>query len=144
MKRITCTFLLLCALVTLCRAQQGLAIQKAYTQYGYLPEAREVKLSGKAVARYKLSLFHSLDISSPTAQQKTAILAMLKADTSEAQAAEVKQLPDGSLQSAFYSLPARKGTKRYIFYKMTEAGQLSLIYIEGKASLQEMKERFTH
>lgn len=143
MKRITITLLLLLTLTTIAMAQQGLAINQAFSNYSYLPESREVKLSGKSVAKYHLSLFHSLDISNPSAQQVAAVCEMLRKDTETTLTAETRQHHDGSLQSGFYSLPVQNKQKRYIFYKHTQ-GKLSLIYIEGKATLKEMKKRFSH
>ena len=143
MKTITFIVLLLFASATSCRAQQGLAINQAYARYGYLPEAREVKLAGKSVAKYKLSLFHSIEISHPTEGQVSAFCQMLKVDTQQATAYDVKHHPDGNLHSAFYCLPSKGRLRRYIFYKQTTA-QVSLIYIEGKATLEEMKDRFAH
>ena len=84
---------------------------------------------------YHLSLFHSLEIKRPSASQQQRIEALVQKDAAQA------LLHEETAGHSLYELPQRKGTHCYIFYRCTDQS-LILMYIEGKATLKQIKPYF--
>lgn len=135
MKRILPVILILFGVCTSALAQKGLAIQSAFDELAVRQNATEVVMGAGRLKNYKLSLFHSLEIKNPTAAEQRRVEALLRTD------AEHATLHEESAGHKLYELPQRKGIHRYIFYRQTSQS-LILIYIEGKASLKQIKEQF--
>ena len=100
-------------------AQSGLNIARLFDgRYHKNKDATEVLMKGRQLNAYKLSLFRSLT------------------------------LGPQSGNAAFYQLPSRGKTHRYIFYSNSGAGRgtaaskITLIYMEGTATLSELKRTF--
>ena len=141
MKRLLLTlgFLLLAAHGLL--AQQ-LRIDQVFRRYSAQENAREVVMSGKSVKKdYHITLFHSLDLTKASAREVADVESAVEHDTREALEREEKRSREGLLQSGFYALNGKKHLRRYIFYRRG-ADKVSVIYIEGSATMKEMKSMF--
>lgn len=117
------------------QAQKGLAIQAAFDELTVRKNATEVIMSGKRLKDFHLSLFHSLEIKNPSAADRQRITSLVQTDAAQAITQE-----ETSAHS-FYELPQRKGMHSYILYR-NNGQALTLIYIEGKASLKQIKQYF--
>ena len=116
-------------------AQKGLAVQAAFDELAVEKNATEVLLGPGRLKEYHLSLFHSLEIKRPSASQQRRIEALVQKDGAQA------LLHEESAGHSLYELPQRKGTHCYIFYRCTDQS-LILMYIEGKATLKQIKSYF--
>ena len=135
MKRILPVILILLGVCFELHAQKGLAIQLAFDELAVKQNATEVVMGAGRLKNYKLSFFHSLEIKNPTASEQQRIEALLRTDVERA------IMHEESAGHKLYELPQRKGTHYYIFYRCSSQS-LILIYIEGKASLKQIKSQF--
>lgn len=141
MKRLLLTLGFLLLAVHGLLAQQ-LRIDRVFQQYSVQENAREVVMSGKTVKKdYRITLFHSLDLSKPSAREVADVESAVEHDTRKTLEREEKRSRDGQLQSGFYALKGKKRLRRYIFYRRG-ADKVSVIYIEGRATMKEMKSMF--
>ena len=116
-------------------AQKGLAIQAAFDEMAVQKNATEVVMSGKRLKNFRLTFFHSLEMKNPSAADRQRISELVQTDAAQATAKEEVS------EHRFYELPQRKGNHSYILYR-TNSNALTLIYIEGKSSLKEIKQYF--
>ena len=116
-------------------AQKGLAIQTAFEELAVKKNATEVVMTGKRLKNFHLSFFHSLEMKNPSAADCQHILSLLQTDAAKAITQEETS------EHRFYELPQRKGLHYYILYR-NNGQTLTLIYIEGKASLKQIKHYF--
>ena len=135
MKRLFPIILILLGLCMDVQAQKGLSIQSAFDELAVKQNATEVVMGAGRLKNYKLNFFHSLEIKNPTASEQQRVEALLRTD------AEQAILHEETAGHKLYELPQRKGTHYYIFYRCSNQS-LTLIYIEGKASLKQIKEKF--
>ena len=135
MKKILTIILLLLSLHLSLWAQKGLAIQAAFDELAVRKNATEVVLSGKRLKNFHLSLFHSLEIKNPSAADRQHISLLVQADA--AQAITKEETP----AHGCYELSQHKGMHTYILYR-NNSQTLTVIYIEGKASLKQIKQYF--
>ena len=135
MKRLLPIILILLGVCFDVHAQKGLAIQSAFDELAVRQNATEVVMGAGRLKNYKLSLFHSLEIKNPTANEQKRVEMLLRTD------AEQAILHEETAGHKLYELPGRKGLHYYIFYRCSNQS-LTLIYIEGKASLKQIKEQF--
>ena len=135
MKRLFPIILILLGLCMDVQAQKGLSIQSAFDELAVKQNATEVVMGAGRLKNYKLNFFHSLEIKNPTASEQQRVEALLRTD------AEQAILHEETAGHKLYELPQRKGMHYYIFYRCSSQS-LILIYIEGKASLKQIKEKF--
>lgn len=128
-------------------AQSGLNIARLFDgRYHKNKDATEVLMKGRQLNAYKLSLFRSLTLG-PQSGNAATIEPLVKADGRNAIDKEMS-IQGGRLAMAFYQLPSRGKTHRYIFYsnsgagRRTAASKITLIYMEGTATLSELKRTF--
>ena len=146
--RIATTILLIAwASISSVHAQSGLHIAQLFgAHYRNRKDATEVLLKGKN--KYNLSLFRSLSLSSAPPDQ-ARFERLVLADTRSAIDKEAC-MRNGRLYYGFYQLPPKKNLRRYIFYrnntldKSSSSSQpaITLIYMEGTATLNELKQSF--
>lgn len=116
-------------------------------RYRDTPNASETILIGDSkLKRIGITLYHSLSISDDPKFPET-VEPLLSADTKSAIDREVVYRA-GALYYGFYALPPikkdRKNINRYIFYlnqHPMNGKQVILIYIEGSASPQQIKDK---
>ena len=131
-------FPIILILVSVCmevQAQKGLAIGTAFDELAVKQNATEVVMGAGRLKKFHLSLFHSLEIKNPSTAEQQRIEALLRTDAPQA------ILHEENASHKLYELPGRKGIHHYIFYRCS-GHSIILIYIEGKASLKEIKEQF--
>lgn len=127
-------------------AQDGLQIASLFGgHYKGHADANEVHYEGKQLRSYKLTLFRSLTLT-PGPQEAAAIEKKVRADCARAVEKEVG-LRGGRLYYGFYRLPATGKVHRYVFYRNNALrnhsnGKLTLIYMEGSASIEDLKRNF--
>lgn len=139
-------FLLLCSLPL--QAQKNLNISSLFNgQYRNKEDATEVLMKGRKLVPYKLSLFRSLTLNTGTVNV-SQIEKMVKADGAKAIDKEVGSR-SGRLYYAFYQLKPSGENCRYLFYRnnslQTGNGKkntLTVIYMEGTATIEELKRTF--
>lgn len=135
MKRILLLMLTLLGLCLEIQAQRGLAIQSAFDELAVRQNATEVVMGAGKLKKYRLRLFHSLEMKSPSPVERSRIETLVQTDAAQA------ILREETAGHRLYELQQRKGMHYYIFYRCTEQS-LILIYIEGKASLKQIKSYF--
>jgi hypothetical protein len=106
---------------------------------------KEVFIQGKKLKQYNLSLFHSLIVNDKKSDADI-ILSAVEADTGNAIEKEEGKI-GGKLYYGFYVLPKQNGKYRYVFYrdesvKNPDNNEVSLVYMEGNTSLEELKKMF--
>lgn len=116
-------------------AQKGVAVQAAFDELAVEKNVTEVLLGAGRLKEYRLSLFHSLEIKRPSARQQQRVDALVQKDAAQA------LLHEETAGHCLYELPQRGGTHCYIFYRCTEQ-YIILMYIEGKATLKQIKSYF--
>lgn len=127
-------------------AQTGLQVDAHFGgRHKGRADITEVYHAGKQLSRYGLTLFRSLTLV-PTAAEAAAIERSVVADGRGATDKDVG-LHAGRLYYGFYQLPDRKGVHRFIFYRNnalrgTAGATLTLIYMEGHASVADLKRQF--
>jgi len=135
MKRILLLILILVGICFGIRAQEDLAIGAAFDELAVKQNVTEVVMGAGRLKKYHLSFFHSLEIKSPTPNEQQRIETLLHSDVAQA----IIHEENGGHK--LYELPSRKGLHRYIFYRCSSQS-LNLIYLEGKATLKQIKEQF--
>ena len=129
-------------------AQSGLNIAKLFDgRFHKQKDATEVLMKGKKTSVYKLSLFRSLTLANRNANA-SSIEPLVLADGRSAIDKELATR-GGHLAYAFYQLPSKGNTRRYIFYRnnslnpsATASRNITLIYMEGTATLEDLKHYF--
>lgn len=148
--RKTIITLLLSALALLpAAAQKGLAVDDLFGgRYRNRVDVVETLLRGKSLKGYGLTLFRSLAM---PAAGRDALLVERKVCADVADAVEKEAgYKKGRLYYGFFRLkPRGKGApQRFIFYRNNELRddrkpELTLIYMEGTASMEELRRTFT-
>lgn len=135
MKRVLAFILVLVGVCSSMQAQKGLAIKSAFDELAVKENATEVTVGAGKLKKYHLSFFHSLEIKTPSAKEQQQVESLMQEDVRQA------ILYEENAGHKLYELPARGGLHRYIFYRCSRQS-LILIYIEGKASLKQIKSNF--
>lgn len=127
-------------------AQRGLQIASLFDGcYHGRTDATEVVLKGRKLRPYHLTLFRSLTLK-PSATEAADIERRVKQDVRNAKDKEVG-MKGGRLYYGFYQLSGTSDTHRYLFYRnnallQSSDASLTLIYMEGSATLDELRKHF--
>lgn len=152
MKRIIqrlCTLAIVLAAMAPLSAQNGLHVAGAFGgTFQKQKDATEVLLRGYKVSAYNLSLYRSLVLSA-TNSNVIHIERMVRADGKCAVDKEVNTY-GGHISYALYQLKPENDLRRYIFYhneaastRKPSAPKITLIYMEGKATIDALKRSFS-
>lgn len=127
-------------------AQEGLRINDLFDgAYKCNKNAIEVVIKGDQLKRYRLKVFRSLTIkNSPKDFERMERLVV--ADEKNAVSKETGRIGE-KLYYGFYCFPAHKGNLRYVFYRNSslrevESNEVTLVYIEGNVTMEELKKMF--
>lgn len=129
-------------------AQKDLQIGKFFdSSYGKRKDATETLIKGKQLKPYKMTLFRSLTL--PIHAVNIAELEKaIKTDTKEAIDKEAGS-KGARLYYGFYQLRPIDKTRRYLFFRnnslnptTSRQNTLTLIYMQGSATLDELKSKF--
>ena len=146
MKRIYAIIVLMLALVMEGQSQTGLQIAELFNgQYKRKDNAIEVVVKGNQLERYKLKVFRSLTVKNDP-KDFERIEKLVEQDEKNAISKEPGRIGE-RLYYAFYCFPSEKEHYRYIFYRnsslrKTESNELTLIYMEGNVTMDELKIMF--
>lgn len=105
-----------------------------------------IYMSGQSLKSYRLSLYSSLSIQTPSEEDTKLVEQALAADLDKA--AEKQIVRRGSrIFYLFMQFPDRNGLHRYVIYRNKSAAtgterQMRLIYMEGKATRKDLQEMF--
>lgn len=125
-------------------AQSGLNINSLFDgRFKKDPNATELIVSGAGARDINLKVYHSLKVTQKS--QQSLVESLVVKDGVKAVDKEV-EYRGGQLYYGFYTMPATKsGHNRYIFYLNQNLAHkapknlVTLIYMEGKASSEEIK-----
>ena len=146
MKRIYAIIVLMLALVMEGQSQTGLQIAELFNgQYKRKDNTIEVVVKGNQLERYKLKVFRSLTVKNDP-KDFERIEKLVEQDEKNAISKETGRIGE-RLYYAFYCFPSEKEHYRYIFYRnsslrKTESNELTLIYMEGNVTMDELKIMF--
>ncbi len=147
MKRFLLHLLLLTVYILPTRGQEGLHIDSLFsTQHPYKQSSREVWVEGSRLKTYNLSLYRSYVMES-LPEETDFVESLIEADSKHAYSKETGRVGN-RLYYAFLCLPPAQGqTNRYIFYRnasLRKNGkrELTLVYMEGQVSFEQLKEIF--
>lgn len=127
-------------------AQEGLQINGIFNAgYRTRKDATEVLLRGDRLREYGLKYFRSLTFN-PTYTELAAVERRVKADAAGAVDSESATMGK-HLYYGIFQLKPRGRVQRYIFYRNNGLGKsgkrgVTLIYMEGKTTLAELKRNF--
>ena len=127
-------------------AQTGLSVSPFFADdFVRNSTQTSISLQGQKVKPYKLSLFRSITLSAQ-GEHARAIERAVLADAARAVEHEAG-MKEGRLYYGFYRLSSEKGRNRYLFYRNNslrkgDESTLILIYMEGKATIAELKRHF--
>ena len=125
-------------------AQSGLNINSLFDgRYKKDPHATELIVTGPGARDINLMVYHSLKVTQKS--QQNLVESLVVKDGVKAIDKEV-EYRGGQLYYGFYCMPATKsGDHRYIFFlnqnlaKNSPKNMVTLIYMEGKATAEEIK-----
>lgn len=146
MRKILIIVILMFAWVVEAWSQEGLYIAELFNgQYKRKDNAIEVIVKGNQLERYRLKVFRSLTVKNDP-KDFERIEKLVLQDEKNAINKETGHIGQ-RLYYAFYCLPSKKNHYCYIFYRNSslrkvENNELTLIYMEGNVTLDELKAMF--
>ena len=146
MKKVFTIIILMLAFVVEAQSQTNLQIAELFNgSYKRQDNAIEVVVKGNQLERYKLEVFRSLTIKNDP-KDFERIKKLVEQDEKNAISKETGRIGE-RLYYAFYCFSPQKGRFRYIFYRnsslrKTESNELTLIYMEGNVTMDELKVMF--
>lgn len=146
MKKVFTIIILMLAFVVEAQSQTSLQIAELFNgSYKRQDNAIEVVVKGNQLERYKLEVFRSLTIKNDP-KDFERIEKLVEQDEKHAISKETGHIGE-RLYYAFYCFSPQKGRFRYIFYRnsslrKTESNELTLIYMEGNVTMDELKVMF--
>ena len=146
MKKVFTIIILMLAFVVEAQSQTNLQIAELFNgSYKRKNNAIEVVVKGNQLERYKLEVFRSLTIKNDP-KDFERIEKLVEQDEKHAISKETGHIGE-RLYYAFYCFSPQKGRFRYIFYRnsslrKTESNELTLIYMEGNVTMDELKVMF--
>jgi hypothetical protein len=146
MKKVFTIIILMLAFVVEAQSQTSLQIAELFNgSYKRKDNAIEVVVKGNQLERYKLEVFRSLTIKNDP-KDFERIEKLVEQDEKHAISKETGHIGE-RLYYAFYCFSPQKGRFRYIFYRnsslrKTESNELTLIYMEGNVTMDELKVMF--
>ncbi|MDE6286343.1 MAG: hypothetical protein K2L99_05050 [Muribaculaceae bacterium] len=122
-------------------AQDGLAINRLFDSRAGDDKGSQTYISGGQLRKMKLELYRSITLENPQPETVAEIERLVKRDGAHAAEREV-QLRGGKLYYGLYRLTPQGGLNRYVLYlnsALDGSGKLILVYIEGKADIDQLK-----
>ena len=100
----------------------------------------ETRVEGEQLAKYHLTAFHSVQ-GSTTAKGFVQLERLLTADEKTVNEKEV-QRTNQSIQFALFRYGQKDGTNHYLIYQRRGRTDFVCVYLEGTASVQQLKKTF--
>lgn len=141
MKRMLALFFFALATLATAQAQKGLHTNALF-EGQIVPRERMVEtfVKGRKLAPYRLSTFRSLRLPVSDAEL-LRIERLVRTDAATARDKET-ELHGGRLIYALLRLVPQGETQRYLCFQRTSQGAVTVVYLEGTATLQELKNMF--
>ena len=146
MRKIFLIVVLMLGWVMEAKSQAGLQIAELFNgQYKRKDNAIEVVVKGNQLERYRLKVFRSLTVKNDP-KDFERIERLVEQDGKKAISKETGRIGE-RLYYAFYCFPSEKEHYRYVFFRnsslrKTESNELTLIYMEGNVTMDELKVMF--
>jgi hypothetical protein len=146
MRKIFLIVVLMLGWVMEAKSQEGLQIAELFNgQYKRKDNAIEVVVKGNQLERYRLKVFRSLTVKNDP-KDFERIERLVEQDGKKAISKETGRIGE-RLYYAFYCFPSEKEHYRYVFFRnsslrKTESNELTLIYMEGNVTMDELKVMF--
>lgn len=146
MKRILVIMILMLGWLMEGWSQEGLHIDELFNgSYKRKDNAIEVVVKGNQLEKYRLKVFRSLTVKNDP-KDFERIEKLVLQDEKNTISKETGHIGE-RLYYAFYCLPSDKEHYRYIFYRNSslrkvENNELTLIYMEGNVTMDELKIMF--
>lgn len=146
MKRMILQVIFSCLFVSGLWAQNGLNIAQLFDgRYKQEANAIEVLVKGRKLEPYKLTLFRSLTVKNDP-EKFDKIEELVTRDGRQALDKETGMI-GGKLYYAFFRLPPKGKSYRYLFFRNSslrtvESDEVTVVYMEGYATLEELKQLF--
>ena len=127
-------FLILIGIGT-ANAQEGLAVNNIFQQYGHSKGCKMVVMKNTKLRGYHLIIYKSL-----TYPNKYAADIKKDLNTDRRAAKKIREVIDnGSIASGYYMMPPHaNGINRYVLFSNTNKGKGAVIYIEGDLSPEDI------
>lgn len=146
MKRVIIITVFLLTAVPALLAQKGMHISELFTdKYREQKNVTELFLKGKMLKDYNLTLFRSLTVANDP-RLAAHMERLVRADGKQSVDKE-EGMKGGQLYYAFYTFKNPDGSYRYLFFRNNllrpgEKQETTMVYMEGKATLSELKKLF--
>ena len=116
-------------------AQEGLAVNNIFQQYGHSKGCKMVVMKNTKLRGYHLIICKSL-----TDPNKYAADIKKDLNTDRRAAKKIREVIDnGSIASGYYMMPPHaNGINRYVLFSNTNKGKGAVIYIEGDLSPEDI------
>ena len=116
-------------------AQEGLAVNNIFQQYGHSKGCKMVVMKNTKLRGYHLIIYKSL-----TYPNKYAADIKKDLNTDRRTAKKIREVIDnGSIASGYYMMPPHaNGINRYVLFSNTNKGKGAVIYIEGDLSPEDI------
>ena len=116
-------------------AQEGLAVNNIFQQYGHSKGCKMVVMKNTKLRGYHLTIYKSL-----TYPNKYAADIKTHLNTDRRAAKKIREVIDnGSIASGYYMMPPHaNGINRYVLFSNTNKGKGAVIYIEGDLSPEDI------
>lgn len=140
---LTITLLFICALCA--NAQKGLAVHQLFEGKGeWKLKFSASHISGRALKPYNLTLFRS--ITTGDSRLYSEIEQIVNKDAQKTIDKECGYI-DGRLNYGFFLFEPKDNKYRYLFYRNSslrsnEPDEVTVVYMEGYATLEELKKTF--
>jgi predicted transcriptional regulator len=106
-----------------------LMIQQVFERYGKKRNVTMVELSNEMLETYNMTHYQSIVIKGD-AEALRFVRQCLASDQKEAK--KIKEVTDdGGVVSAYYQLPGKDELNRFILFKVSTKGVITLVYMEG-------------
>lgn len=146
MKRIILLIIVTCLAVPKLCAQEGLNVSRLFDgRYKKETNAIEVLVKGSKLEPFQLTLFRSLTVKDAP-KEFERIEELVTLDGAQAIDKETGMI-GGKLYYGFYRLPPKNEQYRYLFFRnsslrQVESNEVTVVYMEGYATLEELKQMF--
>ena len=110
--------------------QEGMKIREVFRRYGNRKNVVMVEMSKEMLDTYNISFYKSIMIKDDPGALKF-VRECLAVDQHDAH--KIKEVTDdGGVISAYYQIPVKEKTNRFILFIVNQKGVITLIYIEGE------------
>ncbi|MDR1645435.1 MAG: hypothetical protein LBS05_06390 [Tannerellaceae bacterium] len=116
--------------------QAGLKIQEVFQRYGKKRNVTMVELSNEMLETYDMTHYKSITIKDDPEALRFVRRCL---ETDQQGARKIKEVvDDGGIVSAYYQLSGSGERNRFILFKLSRRGIVTLVYIEGDLDSEDL------